>query len=52
MLTVALGLAPGITSQVSARLLKVFILAEQSHMQGHTNISTQESCSFHIVCFV
>ena len=38
-----LGLMPGIASQAAAKPLKVFILAGQSNMQGHANISTMDS---------
>jgi alpha-galactosidase len=40
MIAVVLGLMPGITSQVAGKPLKVFILAGQSNMQGHVNVST------------
>lgn len=43
MITVGLGLVPGIAGQALARPLKVFILAGQSNMQGHVNISTFDS---------
>ena len=38
-----LGLTPGIASQAAAKPLKVFILAGQSNMQGHVNVSTFDS---------
>ncbi len=38
-----LGLMPGIASQAAAKPLKVFILAGQSNMQGHVNVSTFDS---------
>ncbi|MGA2033791.1 MAG: sialate O-acetylesterase [Thermoguttaceae bacterium] len=37
------GLMPGIASQAAANPLKVFILAGQSNMQGHVNVSTFDS---------
>jgi len=37
------GLMPGIASQAAAKPLKVFILAGQSNMQGHVNVSTFDS---------
>jgi hypothetical protein len=40
MTAVVMGLVPGIASQAEAKPLKVFILAGQSNMQGHVNIST------------
>jgi len=40
---VVLGLVPGIASQAAAKPLKVFILAGQSNMQGHVNVSTFDS---------
>ena len=43
MIAVALGMMLGVANQVSARPLKVFILAGQSNMQGHVNISTFDS---------
>lgn len=43
MLAVALGLLPGIASPAAAKPLKVFILAGQSNMQGHVNVSTFDS---------
>ena len=44
-LTIAavLALMPGIASQATAKPLKVFILAGQSNMQGHVNVSTFDS---------
>ncbi len=38
-----LGLMPGTASQAAAKPLKVFILAGQSNMQGHVNVSTFDS---------
>lgn len=43
MIAVVLGLMPGISSQAAAKPLKVFILAGQSNMQGHVNVSTFDS---------
>ncbi len=43
MIAVALGLMVGTASQVAAKPLKVFILAGQSNMQGHANVSTLDS---------
>ena len=43
MIAAVLGLMPGTTSQVSAKPLKVFVLAGQSNMQGHVNVSTFDS---------
>ena len=43
MVAVVLGLMPGISSQAAAKPLKVFILAGQSNMQGHVNVSTFDS---------
>jgi alpha-galactosidase len=43
MIAVALGLMPGIAGQAAAKPLKVFILAGQSNMQGHVNVSTFDS---------
>jgi hypothetical protein len=40
IIAAALGLMPGIASQAAAKPLKVFILAGQSNMQGHANVST------------
>ncbi len=37
------GLMFGVTGQVEAKPLKVFILAGQSNMQGHVNVSTFDS---------
>ena len=37
------GLMPGIINQAAAKPLKVFILAGQSNMQGHANVSTLDS---------
>lgn len=38
-----LGLVSAIASQATAKPLKVFILAGQSNMQGHANVSTLDS---------
>ncbi len=43
MIAVALGLMPGIASHAAAKPLKVFILAGQSNMQGHANVSTLDA---------
>ncbi len=43
MVATVLGLAPGIASHATAKPLKVFILAGQSNMQGHVNVSTFDS---------
>ena len=43
MIAVALGLMPGIASQAASKPLKVYILAGQSNMQGHANVSTLDS---------
>ena len=43
IIAVVLGLISGITSQAVAKPLKVFILAGQSNMQGHVNVSTFDS---------
>ena len=44
MITAAtLALLPGIAPQMLAKPLKVFILAGQSNMQGHVNVSTFDS---------
>ncbi len=43
LLAAALSLAPGIASRAVAQPLKVFILAGQSNMQGHVNVSTFDS---------
>ena len=43
MIAVVVGLIPGIASQAVAKPLKVFILAGQSNMQGHANVSTFDS---------
>jgi hypothetical protein len=43
MIAIALGLLPGNASQGAAKPLKIFILAGQSNMQGHANVSTMES---------
>ena len=40
IIAVVVGLMSGIASQAVAKPLKVFILAGQSNMQGHANIST------------
>jgi alpha-galactosidase len=43
MIAVVVGLMSGIGSQAVAKPLKVFILAGQSNMQGHVNVSTFDS---------
>lgn len=43
MIAAILGLAPGIASPAAAKPLRVFILAGQSNMQGHVNVSTFDS---------
>jgi len=43
MIAVVASLASGIASQAVAKPLKVYILAGQSNMQGHVNISTFDS---------
>ena len=43
MIAVVVGLTLGIASQAVARPLKVYILAGQSNMQGHVNVSTFDS---------
>ena len=43
IIAVVLGLMSGIASQAAAKPLKVFILAGQSNMQGHVNVSTFDS---------
>ena len=43
MIAVAAGLMSGLASQAAAKPLKVYILAGQSNMQGHANISTFDS---------
>ena len=43
MILAVLGLMPGVASQAVAKPLKVFILAGQSNMQGHVNVSTFDS---------
>ncbi len=43
MVAVVVGLMSGIASQAAAKPLKVFILAGQSNMQGHVNVSTFDS---------
>ena len=43
IIAVVLGLMPGIASPAAAKPLKVFILAGQSNMQGHVNVSTFDS---------
>jgi alpha-galactosidase len=43
MIAVVFGLVSGIASHAASRPLKVFILAGQSNMQGHVNISTFDS---------
>jgi hypothetical protein len=40
MIAAVLGLMAGVTGQATAKPLKVFILAGQSNMQGHVNVST------------
>ncbi len=42
-IAVVVGLMSGIASQATAKPLKVFILAGQSNMQGHVNVSTFDS---------
>ena len=43
IIAAVLGLTPGIASKAAAKPLKVFILAGQSNMQGHVNVSTLDS---------
>ena len=43
IIAVVIGLMPGTASQAAAKPLKVFILAGQSNMQGHANVSTFDS---------
>jgi alpha-galactosidase len=43
VIAAVLGLMPGIASQAVAKPLEVFILAGQSNMQGHANVSTFDS---------
>jgi alpha-galactosidase len=43
VIAVVLALMSGIASQAAAKPLKVFILAGQSNMQGHVNVSTFDS---------
>ena len=43
MIAVVVGLMSGVASQAAAKPLKVFILAGQSNMQGHANVSTLDS---------
>ncbi len=43
MFAVVLGLMLGTASPAAAKPLKVFILAGQSNMQGHANVSTLDS---------
>jgi alpha-galactosidase len=43
VIAVVLALMSGIASQAVAKPLKVFILAGQSNMQGHVNVSTFDS---------
>jgi TPR repeat protein len=43
IIAVALGLTSGATSQAADKPLKVYILAGQSNMQGHADISTFDS---------
>jgi hypothetical protein len=42
-IAVVLGLMQGLATDAAAKPLKVFILAGQSNMQGHANISTLDS---------
>jgi len=43
MMAAIFGLVPGMANPAAAKPLKVFILAGQSNMQGHVNISTFDS---------
>jgi len=43
MIALALSLMPGGTIPATAKPLKVFIMAGQSNMQGHANVSTLDS---------
>jgi len=43
MIAAVLGLMSGIVSPAAAKPLRVFILAGQSNMQGHVNVSTFDS---------
>ena len=43
MIAIALGLVSGAATPAAGKPLKVFILAGQSNMQGHANISTFDS---------
>ncbi len=43
MIAAVVGLMVAVTSQAAAKPLKVFILAGQSNMQGHVNVSTFDS---------
>jgi hypothetical protein len=43
MIAAVVALMPGIADQAAAKPLKVFILAGQSNMQGHANVSTFDS---------
>ena len=43
MIAVVVGLISGVASHAAAKPLKVFILAGQSNMQGHVNVSTFDS---------
>ena len=43
MLAGVLGLTPGLASRAAAKPLQVYILAGQSNMQGHVNVSTFDS---------
>ena len=43
MIAGVVGLMAGTVSQAAAKPLKVYILAGQSNMQGHVNISTFDS---------
>ena len=40
IISMVLGLMSGTASRASAKPLKVYILAGQSNMQGHANVST------------
>ncbi len=46
VITAVLGLVPGIPIHTTSKPLKVFILAGQSNMQGHANISTFDSMAY------
>jgi hypothetical protein len=43
MIAVVISLMSVVASQVVAKPLKVFVLAGQSNMQGHVNVSTFDS---------